>query len=132
MKAKTVSPPIIPDKLYFKIGEVANLTGLKPYVLRYWESEFNIKPAKSKKNQRLYQRKDIEQFLKIKELLYEERFTIAGAKKLLRRGRGRNAKSQSPQLDFTEMPKPTAVQSLPKGVLQQIRKEIVDLKNQLK
>ncbi len=74
----------IPDKLYFRIGEVSELTGVKPYVLRYWESEFNIvKPSKSDSNHRMYQKKEVELILEIKRLLYEEKFTIAGAKKIL-------------------------------------------------
>lgn len=77
--------PVIPDKLYFKIGEVSQITGVKPYVLRYWESEFKlVSPGKSKSNQRLYRRKDVENILRIKKLLYEDRFTIAGAKKTLK------------------------------------------------
>lgn len=76
---------VIPDKLYFKIGEVSRITGVKPYVLRYWESEFKLlAPSKSKSKQRLYRRKDIENVLQIKKLLYKERFTIAGAKKMLK------------------------------------------------
>ncbi len=76
---------VIPDKLYFKIGEVSKITGVKPYVLRYWESEFKLlTPSKSKSKQRLYRRKDIENVLQIKKLLYKERFTIAGAKKMLK------------------------------------------------
>ncbi len=75
----------IPNKLYFRIGEVSDLVGVKPYVLRYWESEFpDIKPTKSKSGQRLYKRRDVEMLLKIKELLYEERFTINGARKRLK------------------------------------------------
>lgn len=75
----------IPNKLYFRIGEVSDLVGVKPYVLRYWESEFpDIKPSKSKSGQRLYKRRDVEILLKIKELLYEERFTINGAKKRIK------------------------------------------------
>jgi len=75
----------IPDKLYFKIGEVALLADVKPYVLRYWESEFSaIRPNKSRSNQRLYRKKDIELILRIKDLLYNQGFTIAGAKKILR------------------------------------------------
>ena len=77
--------PRIPDKLYFKIGEVADIVGVKPHVLRYWESEFSrFRPAKSTKNQRLYRRQDIELVLKVKDLLYNQGFTIAGAKKKLR------------------------------------------------
>ena len=74
----------IPDKLYFKIGEVARLTGVEPYVLRYWESEFStIQPVKLR-NQRRYRKRDIEAILEIRRLLYEERFTIAGARKRLK------------------------------------------------
>ena len=72
----------IPDKLYFKIGEVSSLTGLEPYVLRYWETEFkSIRPVRRGSNQRLYRRRDVEIILEIKHLLYDEGFTIAGAKK---------------------------------------------------
>jgi len=78
--------PVIPDKLYFKIGEVSDLVGVKPYVLRYWESEFKeITPVKSSSNQRLYRRKDVELLLKIRQLLYRERYTIHGAKKILKK-----------------------------------------------
>ena len=74
----------IPDKLFFKIGEVAEITKLEPHVLRYWESEFGlIKPDKSGAGQRVYRRKDIETIFEIKKLLYEERFSIEGAKKRL-------------------------------------------------
>lgn len=75
----------IPDKLYFRIGEVSDLVGVKPYVLRYWESEFqDIHPTKSKSGQRLYRRRDVEVLMAIKTLLYEERFTINGARKRLK------------------------------------------------
>jgi DNA-binding transcriptional MerR regulator len=75
----------LPDKLYFKIGEVAELVGVKPYVLRYWESEFSIlKPTKTKSKHRLYRRKDIETLLQIKQLLHNERFTIEGARKRIK------------------------------------------------
>jgi DNA-binding transcriptional MerR regulator len=75
---------LIPDKLYFRISEVSKLTGLEPYVLRYWESEFKmIKPIRTKSRHRLYKRKDLEIILEIKKLLYEEQYTIAGAKKRL-------------------------------------------------
>ena len=74
----------IPDKLYFKIGEVAALLQLKTHVLRYWETEFStLQPVKSSTNQRLYRRKDVETALLIKELLYRQGFTIAGARKKL-------------------------------------------------
>ena len=72
----------IPDKLYFKIGEVAALLKIKTHVLRYWETEFTaLQPVKSRSNQRLYRRKDVETALLIKDLLYRQGFTIAGARK---------------------------------------------------
>lgn len=78
-------PVQIPDKMFFKIGEVARITGVKPYILRYWESEFpHLRPAKGRSQHRLYRRKDVEDILRIKGLLYDEKFTIAGAKKMLR------------------------------------------------
>jgi DNA-binding transcriptional MerR regulator len=74
----------IPDKLYFRIGEVSRLIGVKQYVLRYWESEFpGLGPKKSGTGHRLYRRKDVELLLEIKHLLYEKRFTIEGARKWL-------------------------------------------------
>jgi DNA-binding transcriptional MerR regulator len=74
----------IPDKLYFRIGEVARLTGIQPYILRYWESEFPLlQPKKSGTGQRLYRKRDIEIILKIKRLLYDLRYTIAGARRRL-------------------------------------------------
>ena len=75
----------IPDKMYFRIGEVSRLTATKPFVLRYWETEFPmLKPVKSPKGHRLYRRQDIETVLEIKRLLYDEGFTIAGARRYLR------------------------------------------------
>jgi DNA-binding transcriptional MerR regulator len=74
----------IPDKLYFRIGEVSRLVGVKQYVLRYWETEFPwLAPKKSGRNHRLYRRKDVELVLEIKRLLYEKRYTIEGARNLL-------------------------------------------------
>jgi DNA-binding transcriptional MerR regulator len=81
---KNNGPQQIPNKLYFRIGEVARLTGLKQHVLRYWETEFpQLHPKKSGTNQRLYRRKDVEMLLQIKDLLYEKRFTIEGARNYL-------------------------------------------------
>lgn len=75
----------IPDKSYFKIGEVARIVGVKPSVLRFWETEFrSIRPEKSPTNQRLYSRRHVERILEIKELLYEQKYTIAGARRRLR------------------------------------------------
>lgn len=81
----------IPDKLAFKIGEAADLVGVKPYVLRYWETEFDVlKPKKSKHNQRMYERRDVENLLLIKKLLYRDRFSIEGARSALKRLRQDN------------------------------------------
>jgi DNA-binding transcriptional MerR regulator len=75
------------EKLYYRIGEVSNLVGVEPHVLRYWETEFrSIRPQKSSKGQRIYSRRDVETLLKVKDLLYAHRFTIAGAKAKLRQG----------------------------------------------
>ena len=83
-KPSTNEEIVIPDKLYFRISEVSKLTGLEPYVLRYWETEFKlIKPVRTKSRHRLYKRKDLDVIFEIKYLLYEEQYTIAGAKKKL-------------------------------------------------
>jgi len=75
---------VIPEKIYFKIGEVCDLVGVQPHVLRYWETEFPmLSPQKNRSGQRSYRRRDVEMALRIKELLYDEMFTIAGAKKKL-------------------------------------------------
>jgi DNA-binding transcriptional MerR regulator len=75
----------LPDKLYFKIGEVAAIIGVPAYVLRYWESEFSVvRPSKTRSKHRLYRRRDVETLLHIKHLLHDERFTIEGARKRLK------------------------------------------------
>jgi DNA-binding transcriptional MerR regulator len=77
----------LPAKLYYRIGEVAGIVGVEPHVLRYWETEFrSVRPQKSAKGQRIYSRRDVETLLKVKELLYGHRFTIAGARRKLREG----------------------------------------------
>lgn len=88
----SAASPEIPDKLYFRIGDVSRLVGVKPFVLRFWESEFpQLAPKKSGTGHRLYRRKDVEAVLEIKRLLYDERFTIEGARNYL------HAKATSPQ-----------------------------------
>lgn len=88
----------IPDKPYFRIGEVSKILGLAPYVIRFWESEFTtVKPARTSSSQRLYRRKDVEELLKIKELLYKEKFTISGAKKRLTEVKTRGISCDSDQ-----------------------------------
>jgi DNA-binding transcriptional MerR regulator len=115
--------PEIPDKLYFKIGEVSDLLGVEPYVLRYWETEFPVlSPKKSGTGHRLYRRKDVELLLRIKHLLYEKKFTIEGAR-------------QSLQTESRSKPKPLkrlqqdlfAVDPLP-----EIRKELTEILQLLK
>lgn len=84
MQAMTQPATHIPDKLFFKIGEVCDIAGVQAHVLRYWETEFPmLQPQKNRSGQRTYRRKDVEMALRIKELLYEEGFTIAGAKRKL-------------------------------------------------
>lgn len=78
-------PPRLPEKIYFKIGEVSEIVGVEPYVLRYWETEFDLlKPSKAPSKHRLYKKRDVELLLEIKRLLYTEGFTIEGARKKLK------------------------------------------------
>ncbi|HYA29433.1 MAG TPA: MerR family transcriptional regulator [Acidobacteriota bacterium] len=78
-------PPRLPEKIYFKIGEVSEIVGVEPYVLRYWETEFEVlKPSKAPSKHRLYKKRDVELLLEIKRLLYSEGFTIEGARKRLK------------------------------------------------
>jgi DNA-binding transcriptional MerR regulator len=94
MASAAQSTPDIPDKSLFRIGEVSRLTGTKAFVLRYWESEFpTLQPVKSPTGQRLYRREDIETVFEIKRLLYEEGFTIAGARKHLAERNGSSGES---------------------------------------
>jgi DNA-binding transcriptional MerR regulator len=95
-KPNRSSEIIVPDKLYFRIGEVSELCRLPAYVLRFWETEFpQLKPIKSSTGQRMYRRKDVEAVLRIKKLLYEEGFTIAGARQQLR-AESKTEKNQAP------------------------------------
>ena len=118
-------PPEIPDKLYFKIGEVSDLLGVEPYVLRYWETEFaTLSPKKSGTGHRLYRRKDVELLLRIKHLLYDRKFTIEGARQTLQqelRGpKSRPAKTTTQRDLFTSDPLP------------EIRRELADILEMLK
>ncbi len=98
MKRK-FTPPKIPDKLYFPIREVAKITGVEAYVLRFWEKEFSsLSPAKESTGHRRYRRKDIELILRIKSLLYDQGFTIPGARTRLKKS------SSTPLLFATEEP----------------------------
>ena len=95
----------LPDKLYFKVGEVSEIIGVPAYVLRFWESEFSgIKPTRTPAGQRLYRKKDVELILSIKHLLYEEKFTIEGARKSLKAKTGvEKTESLSEALDEIRM-----------------------------
>ncbi len=116
------SDPEIPNKLYFRIGEVAKLAGLKPYVLRFWESEFSgLGPKKSGTGHRLYRRKDVEMVLEIKRLLYEKRFTIEGARRFLEnKPRRESAKTVSERLQGDLFISQSAL-------YQEVRRELSDI-----
>ncbi|MGA3188119.1 MAG: MerR family transcriptional regulator [Bryobacteraceae bacterium] len=135
--AATIAPQEIPDKLYFRIGEVARLAGIKPYVLRFWETEFpSLGPKKSGTGHRLYRRKEVEMVLEIKRLLYEKRFTIEGARKFLEtRGKVepaskakavKSAKKAQAEL-FPAAPSPAS-----DAFLKDIRKELREIVEMLK
>jgi DNA-binding transcriptional MerR regulator len=119
--------PEIPDRLYYRIGEVSRLLGVKPYVLRYWETEFPaLAPKKSSTGQRLYRRRDVELLLEIKRLLYEKRYTLEGARRHLegagRAGRAlRGRSSRQAGLFHT-----------PPADLEQIRKDLAEILEMLK
>src|ERR1700747_332018 len=119
-KASRNSEIIIPDKLYFRIGEVASLCRLPAYVLRFWESEFpQLKPIKSSTGQRRYRKRDVESVLRIKQLLYQQGFTISGARQQLRA----EVKSDKSQ---TAIPFPTQAAPEIQHIRQGLR-EILDL-----
>ena len=109
--------PEIPDKLYFRIGEVSKLLGVEAYVLRFWETEFPaLSPKKTDTGHRLFRRKDVELLLQIKHLLYEKRYTIEGARQWLQAAKaGRPAEPVGQQSLFADEP------------IAQIRKELEDL-----
>jgi len=116
-KASRNSEIIIPDKLYFRIGEVASLCRLPAYVLRFWETEFaQLKPVKSSTGQRMYRKRDVESVVRIKKLLYEDGFTIAGARGQLRE----EIKSERSQTALPFPVNPTANVALLRDELQQI------------
>src|SRR6516162_3025944 len=119
-KSAASAEPVIPDKLYFRIGEVAKLCKLPAYVLRFWESEFpQLKPIKSSTGQRMYRKRDVESVLRIKELLYQQGFTISGARQQLR-AEVKSDKSQ-PAIPFPTQAAPE-IQHIRQGL-----REILDL-----
>lgn len=115
-------PPRLPDKLYFKIGEVSRIVGVEAYVLRFWETEFELlKPSKTPSRHRLYKKRDVELLLEIKRLLYAEGFTIEGARKRLKE----NKKEERKQL---RLALPDAAY---KNALVKIKKDLQSLKKLL-
>ncbi|UCE84606.1 MAG: MerR family transcriptional regulator [Deltaproteobacteria bacterium] len=123
-RSRAAGDPDKPEegKRYYRIGEVSKITGVKPYVLRYWETEFRwMAPAKSRSKQRMYRQRDIETIHLIKKLLYEQRFTIAGARQRLREmGVGRAA--EAPGVD---------IESHPRAHLRRIKAELQALRAML-
>ncbi|MFZ5894249.1 MAG: MerR family transcriptional regulator [Myxococcota bacterium] len=115
--------PEVPVKLYYRIGEVSQIVGVEPHVLRYWETEFrSIRPQKSRKGQRIYSRRDVDKLLKVKDLLYTHGFTIAGARKRLR-----EAVAEAEPAPAAEAASPAVAPSLPphaRGQLIELRAEI--------
>jgi DNA-binding transcriptional MerR regulator len=126
-EAALLDTPEIPDKLYFRIGEVSRLLGVEPYVLRYWETEFpSVSPKKSDTGHRLYRRKDVEQLLEIKELLYAKRFTIEGARQTLSSNK-KVAKEKGPRIEAPHSQQWLFAGASPpeQSVIPEIRKELV-------
>ncbi len=116
----------IPEKLYFRIGEVAKLVGVKPYVLRYWESEIPaLRPTKTKSRHRLYRRRDVELLIEIKRLLYAERYTIEGARKRLRELQ-RNGQKPEANPPESPPPKPLTMKAA-RALIGKIRKDLTDI-----
>nr|WP_320009667.1 MerR family transcriptional regulator [uncultured Desulfobulbus sp.] len=116
----------IPDKVYFRIGEVSELVGVETHVLRYWEAEFAcIKPVRGKSKQRLYRRKDVQTLLVIKDLLHQQGYTISGARKYLKEA------LKTGDLEHTFQPKQRAEESAKTEIIQQVKTELQALLNQL-
>ena len=117
VRKPTSGEVIIPDKLYFRIGEVSRLCGLPSYVLRFWETEFpQLKPTKSGTGQRMYRRLDVEGVLRIKNLLYDQGFTIAGARQQMRA-----------ELKKKQSPLPFAAPPANRGELKQVRQGLREI-----
>ena len=124
---------ILPNKTYFKIGEVARVTELEPHVLRYWETEFrHISPEKSRSGQRLYRREHIERILEIKELLYRQKFTIAGARRRLLHRHDRDAAEaevDQVRTDLGSQLKQREEEHL--GVLRELRGQLLEIRRRI-
>ena len=127
----------IPDKVFFRIGEVSRLTGVKAYVLRYWEAEFpSLRPKKSKSGQRLYRKADVEMVLRVKDLLWERKFTIKGAKVELRSGRqsetaGPDSAAAAPVSPAASSSGPTAADDLLAAKLRDRKKDLSTVRSVL-
>ena len=124
--------PKIPDRLFFRIGDVAELAGVEPYVLRYWETEFSkLRPKKASNGQRQYRRKDVETALEIKRLLYDEGYTIAGARKALKhRAQQKKRAAPTPKKQgslFGEEPSGGAIDREELAAIKQELREILTL-----
>ncbi len=118
-----------PDKLFYKIGEVSKIVGVEPYVLRYWETEFNfLKPRKNKSGQRVYIKKDVELLLAIKRLLYQERYTIEGVRKRLGLSSG-NLDPKPEQDEQKDVQKRDSRQ--PVRAIEHVKKRLRDILSQL-
>lgn len=118
--------PVIPDRLYFKIGDVARICGIEAYVLRFWETQFpQLKPNKSGTGQRLYRRRDVELVLEIQRLLHKEGFTIPGARHALESGARRAAAKPdaAPTLNLRAPARPEAA----KSTIAQVRAELKEI-----
>jgi DNA-binding transcriptional MerR regulator len=125
---RTAQKTEIPDKLYFRIGEVARLCSVAPYVLRFWETEFSqLRPNKSGTGQRLYRRRDVEMALRVKRLLYDEGYTIAGARQAIQ------AETRSKRSGQPELPLPQQQQVVQKteARLHKVRKELREIMGML-
>ncbi len=123
----------IPDKTYFKIGEVARITGLEPHVLRYWETEFRqIRPEKSRSGHRLYRRENIERILEIRDLLYRQKFTIAGARRrLLHRHDQDAAEAEEERLVSRHQEVLREREQDNRALLQEVRRQLVEIRRRL-
>ena len=120
--------PEIPDRLYFRIGDVSDLLGIEPYVLRFWETEFPmLQPKKGRTGHREYKRKDVEMLLEIKRLLYDEGFTIPGARKAIRErnraGRGKKKENHEPAGQMHLIPETTDL----RPALREIRQGLAEI-----
>jgi DNA-binding transcriptional MerR regulator len=117
-----VAVPEIPDKFYFKIGEVSSLLGVKPYVVRFWETEFDLTPAKNRSRHRVYKKHEVQMLLEIRRLLYDERFTIEGAQKKLKE----RMKDKSKQLGLN------LEEKRQRAVLQKVKKDLEKIREMLR